>query len=117
ARRGGAGAHPGAVGQQPERRPRRAAVRAGRGGAREGGARLTSARTSSGHAPSQLQFDDNALLPLLFGEHDRHLARIEQQLGVSLTPRGNRLAIDGPAWSASAARSALSVLYERLKKG
>jgi phosphate starvation-inducible PhoH-like protein len=78
---------------------------------------LTSARTSSGHAPIQLQFDDNALLPLLFGEHDRHLARIEQQLGVSLTPRGNRLAITGPAWSASAARSALSVLYERLKKG
>jgi phosphate starvation-inducible PhoH-like protein len=78
---------------------------------------LTSARTSRGHAPIQLQFDDNALLPLLFGEHDRHLARIEQQLGVSLTPRGNRLAIDGPARSASAARWALSVLYERLKKG
>ena len=78
---------------------------------------MSSARTSSGHGPIQLQFDDNALLPLLFGEHDRHLARIEQQLGVSLTPRGNRLAITGPAWSAAAARSALSVLYERLKKG
>jgi phosphate starvation-inducible PhoH-like protein len=78
---------------------------------------LSSARTSSGHAPIQLQFDDNALLPLLFGEHDRNLARIEQQLGVSLTPRGNRLAITGAPWSAAAARSALSVLYERLKKG
>jgi phosphate starvation-inducible PhoH-like protein len=78
---------------------------------------LTPTRTSSGHGPIQLQFDDNALLPLLFGEHDRHLARIEQQLGVSLTPRGNRLAITGPSWSAAAARSALSVLYERLKKG
>jgi phosphate starvation-inducible PhoH-like protein len=78
---------------------------------------LSSARTSSGHGPIQLQFDDNALLPLLFGEHDRHLARIEQQLGVSLTPRGNRLAIAGPPWSAAAARAALSVLYERLKKG
>ena len=78
---------------------------------------MTPTRTSSGHGPIQLQFDDNALLPLLFGEHDRHLARIEQQLGVSLTPRGNRLAITGPSWSAAAARSALSVLYERLKKG
>ena len=31
-----------------------------------------------------LQFDDNALLPLLYGEHDRHLARIEQRLGIRL---------------------------------
>ncbi len=44
----------------------------------------------------QMQFEDNALLPQLFGERDRHLDRIERQLGVSLVSRGNRLAIGGP---------------------
>jgi len=40
--------------------------------------------------------DDNLLVPLLYGERDQHLDRIERQLGVSLVPRGNRLAIAGP---------------------
>jgi len=30
--------------------------------------------------PVYLQFDDNRLLPLLFGEHDQNLARIERNL-------------------------------------
>ncbi len=64
-----------------------------------------------------LTFDDNALLPLLFGEHDRNLARIEQRLGVELVPRGNEVAISGPSWSAQAAKEVLGVLYERLIHG
>src|SRR5881275_2678809 len=66
---------------------------------------------------SQLEFDDNLLLPLLYGERDQHLDRIERQLGVSLVPRGNRLAIAGPASATEVARLALSRLYERLKRG
>src|SRR5437588_11821396 len=66
---------------------------------------------------SQLEFDDNLLLPLLYGECDQHLDRIERQLGVSLVPRGNRLAIAGPASATEVARLALSRLYERLKRG
>ena len=42
-----------------------------------------------------VQFDDNRLLPMLYGEHDRHLARIESLLGVSLISRGNTLTISG----------------------
>jgi phosphate starvation-inducible PhoH-like protein len=68
-------------------------------------------------ARSQLEFDDNLLLPLLYGERDQHLDRIERQLGVSLVPRGNRLAIAGPASATEVARLALSRLYERLKHG
>ena len=64
-----------------------------------------------------LQFDDNRLLPMLYGEHDRHLARIENQLGVSLTSRGNQLTLAGPADAVDTARSALDALYERLKHG
>lgn len=65
----------------------------------------------------QMQFDDNALLPQLFGERDEHLDRIERQLGVSLISRGNRLAIAGPSGRIEVARTALEALYERLKRG
>ncbi|MBI1207733.1 MAG: AAA family ATPase [Azospirillum sp.] len=54
---------------------------------------------------------------MLYGEHDRNLARIETQLGVSLISRGNRLTIAGPPESADAARSTLDALWERLKQG
>jgi phosphate starvation-inducible PhoH-like protein len=67
--------------------------------------------------PLHLQFDDNTLLPLLFGEHDRHLARIEQRLGVQLSSRGNRVAIAGPHSASEAARGALLSLWERLRSG
>ncbi len=66
---------------------------------------------------SQLEFDDNLLLPALYGERDQHLDRIERQLGVSLVPRGNRLSIAGPASATEVARLALSRLYDRLRRG
>src|SRR5271166_5637443 len=66
---------------------------------------------------TQLEFDDNLLLPLLYGERDQHLDRIERQLGVSVVTRGNRLAISGPASATEAAHLALSQLYDRLKRG
>jgi phosphate starvation-inducible protein PhoH and related proteins len=65
----------------------------------------------------QLEFDDNLLLPQLYGERDQHLDRIERQLGVSLLTRGNRVTISGPASASEAARLALAGLYERLKRG
>lgn len=65
----------------------------------------------------QMSFDDNSLLPQLFGDGDQHLARIERALGISLASRGNRLAISGNAAHAELARSALAGLYDRLKRG
>ena len=64
-----------------------------------------------------LQFADNALLSLLLGDHDRHLVRIEQGLGVRLSCRGNRLAITGDAARVEAAQGAINTLYRRLQKG
>ena len=64
-----------------------------------------------------LQFDDNRLLPLLYGEHDRHLARLEQRLGVSMRARGNELSIRGSEGSVAIARSALDLLYDRARRG
>ncbi len=66
---------------------------------------------------AQLEFDDNLLLPALYGERDQHLDRIERQLGVSLIPRGNRLSIAGPASATEVARLVLTRLYDRLKRG
>jgi phosphate starvation-inducible PhoH-like protein len=67
--------------------------------------------------PLILDFADNRLLTALFGEHDRHLSRIEQQLGVSLTPRGNRIAIGGRPQERETARQVLRSLYSRLERG
>jgi phosphate starvation-inducible PhoH-like protein len=68
-------------------------------------------------ARNQVEFDDNRLLPLLYGERDQHLDQIERQLGVSLVPRGNRLTISGPVSAAEVAHLTLNQLYERLKRG
>jgi phosphate starvation-inducible PhoH-like protein len=67
--------------------------------------------------PIILDFDDNRLLALLFGEHDRYLARIEERLGVAVASRGNRLMISGPTDAQANARKILTDLYRRLEGG
>ncbi len=67
--------------------------------------------------PHLLQFDDNRLVPLLFGEHDSNLARLEQMLEVTIVSRGNRVAISGEAEQVQCAAKALQGLWERLKRG
>ena len=64
-----------------------------------------------------LNFNDNALLPLLLGDHDRHLVRLEQGFGVRLACRGNKVAISGEPSSVAAAQAALTGLWKRLEKG
>jgi len=64
-----------------------------------------------------LAFDDNRLLPIMFGEHDEHLALIEHRLGVHITPRGNRVAVRGPDEARDATRHVLSSLYQRARRG
>jgi len=73
--------------------------------------------TSAPDTPRYLSFDDNGLLSALYGDHDRHLARIEQQLGVTITSRGNQVAVSGPEWSSETAAQVLNQLYGRLKSG
>ncbi|MDA1070802.1 MAG: PhoH family protein [Proteobacteria bacterium] len=72
---------------------------------------------AGGGTPRYLSFDDNGLVPQLFGDHDRHLARIEQHLGVALSSRGNQIAVAGPEGSADTAVAVLNALYNRLKTG
>ena len=64
-----------------------------------------------------LEFDDNRLLPQLFGSHNIHLARIEQELDVSLNSKGDLVTISGVHELADTAGVVLKGLYARLKDG
>jgi phosphate starvation-inducible protein PhoH and related proteins len=64
-----------------------------------------------------MTFGNNTLLSMLLGDHDRHLARIEQKLGVRLACRGNRISISGTADQVAAAEAALAALYNQLERG
>jgi phosphate starvation-inducible protein PhoH and related proteins len=64
-----------------------------------------------------LQFGNNDLLRLLFGDHDRHLVRLEQGLRVQMVCRGNKLQISGEPDRVEAAQSAVTGLWRRLERG
>ncbi|MBL4791059.1 MAG: PhoH family protein, partial [Kordiimonadaceae bacterium] len=64
-----------------------------------------------------VEFQDNKLAAMVFGQHDQNLARIEQRLHVSLINRGNRIAIEGAAGPSAQAKSILTELYEMAEKG
>jgi phosphate starvation-inducible PhoH-like protein len=81
------------------------------------GARVSGLTVPGVAPPLFLQFDDNRLLTMLYGEHDRHLARVEQGLGVSLMSRGNQVAISGNVDAVEQARQVLDHLYQRLERG
>jgi phosphate starvation-inducible PhoH-like protein len=78
---------------------------------------ITKRGAEAGGRSILIEFDDNDLLPMLYGEFDRNLARIEQALEVSLSSRGNRIAISGAPSQAAIARDALAALHDRLAGG
>ncbi|MEQ8266247.1 MAG: PhoH family protein [Parvibaculum sp.] len=81
------------------------------------GGTKTSKSEAGGDDSLVIAFDDNRLLTELFGTNDRHLARIEQGLGVLATSRGNKLVITGNAHARNQADRVLKDLYARLKSG
>ena len=74
-------------------------------------------RSKSAAHRVDVNFDDNRLLPLLYGEHDTHLLRIEHQMGVSVASRGNTVTIKGTAESVEQARLVLETLWQTLLQG
>ncbi len=78
---------------------------------------VASTSEASGGKSVTLQFGDNLLLPLLLGDHDRHMVRIEQAMGVRLSCRGNRVAITGDTARVEAARGILQDLWRKLERG
>ena len=64
-----------------------------------------------------LEFEDNSHLPALYGEHNANLARIEQKMGVSFSPRGNILVIKGDRQTCDNARQIIINLHDNLDQG
>ncbi|QUS36601.1 PhoH family protein [Falsirhodobacter algicola] len=64
-----------------------------------------------------LEFPDNRLLIELCGEYDRNIAQIEQQVGVHILRRGNRLSVLGDKAARDQAEAVLKGLYARLEQG
>ena len=62
-------------------------------------------------------FQENGLLPMLYGENDEHLSRIEKKFNVSASSRGNVLALSGEKSNIEAGKAVLEALYADLKKG
>jgi phosphate starvation-inducible PhoH-like protein len=73
--------------------------------------------TPEQEAETLLEFSNNRLLIDLCGEHDRHLAALEQALDVTILRRGNLLTIHGEPEMRQRAEKALTELYERLEEG
>ncbi len=64
-----------------------------------------------------LEFEDNLLLPALYGEHNSNLARIENEFGCTLSGKGNLLSLEGPEEACNLSRDVLLSLYNRLEQG
>ena len=64
-----------------------------------------------------IEFEDNLLLPALYGEHNSNLARIENKFGCTLSSKGNLLSLEGTEEACSLSRDVLISLYNRLEQG
>ena len=63
------------------------------------------------------EFADNLHIAAMLGEHDAHLALIEQHLGIDANPHGNMVVLRGPEASCLIAKEVLEHIYQRLVKG
>ena len=62
-------------------------------------------------------FDDNRLVPVLFGEYDQNLAMIEQRLAVHAGAGATQVATGAAREASPGPRLALDILYGRLQEG
>lgn len=62
-------------------------------------------------------FDDNRLLAMIFGHHDKHLELIEQALDVTIVGRGNAVTIKGDGRAVERADTILGQLESRARDG
>lgn len=61
--------------------------------------------------------DDNKLLPMIFGQYDQHIARIEKQLGVTANASGNHVTFRGSAEGCDKARRVIESLSDQVRNG
>lgn len=63
-----------------------------------------------------LEFKQNKLLPLLFGEHNSHLNYLEEKLGIQISDRGNTLTLSGDDESVNTAKDILHSLLDKIER-
>lgn len=78
---------------------------------------METTEKTGGRATKSLMFDDNTLLPQLYGGHNAHLNKIEQDLAISIANRGNHLTLEGDRDSVDMAESILMKLWNRVQAG
>jgi phosphate starvation-inducible PhoH-like protein len=64
-----------------------------------------------------LTLEDNAVAQILYGENDRNLRALEQEVGVEIQARGNRVRVRGPGLERRVARRVLEDLYAMAASG
>ena len=62
----------------------------------------------------RLEFEDNTLMTIICGQHNQHLARIEQALNVSMDSFGNQIKISGLPDKVDMASKTFTSLYQQL---
>jgi phosphate starvation-inducible PhoH-like protein len=65
----------------------------------------------------KLSFDDNNLLKILLGEHNRNLRYLEETLGIKVNVKGNKIRIHGDCYNVKIAEKTLVELYSLLESG
>ena len=65
----------------------------------------------------RMVFEDNRLIPMLYGDQNANLRKIEQALDVEIRDRGNELQISGRARESERTRLVLEALWARLSQG
>ncbi len=73
-------------------------------------------KSTASHSDTMV-FENNALLPMLYGENDATLTQLEKKLDVVMVSRGNMLAITGEQEAVNQARTILDNLYSALAGG
>lgn len=63
-----------------------------------------------------LSFDDNSLIPYLFGEHNGHLKHLEEALSIEIASRANTVALSGTAVEVELAKEVLEVLWKKIRR-
>jgi phosphate starvation-inducible PhoH-like protein len=69
------------------------------------------------HQTVNVFFEHNQYLPMLYGDRDANLARLEQLLHVTLASRGNMISITGHKRDIEATEQVLAALYKQIEAG
>ena len=77
---------------------------------------LTKKLKKSDNFSKIMSFDDNLVLPMIFGDQDKTLKILENEFDVSIFPRGNLLKISGEEASVDTTAVALKKIYEEVLK-